>query len=60
MTPKDDLPPTTEETERAERQPGVRGDPRERGASRESTEKQPEAELDAEDRTQRAVTMSRP
>jgi hypothetical protein len=52
MTPTDDVPPTAEETERAERQPGAKGHPPERGALRESPEKQPEAELEHEGRTQ--------
>jgi hypothetical protein len=52
ITRKHDAPPTAEETERTERQPGAKGHPHEPGASRESPEKQLEAELEPEDRTQ--------
>jgi hypothetical protein len=43
-------PPTAEETERANRQPGAKGHPHERGPSPESPDVQPEENLKGEDR----------
>ncbi|HEX9304900.1 MAG TPA: hypothetical protein VGA31_10670 [Thermoanaerobaculia bacterium] len=48
MTDERRRPATAEQGERVERHPGTKGQPHERGTSRESPEKQPEAELEPE------------
>jgi len=43
-------PPTAEENERVDRQPGAKGHPRQPGAAKDSPERQREAEPDPGDR----------
>lgn len=50
MAQRDDPPPTAEGTERANRQPGAKGLPRERGPAPESADEQPEERLNPEHR----------
>ena len=44
MPENDNAPPTAEENERADRQPGVKGHPHQPGAPSDSTDRQREAE----------------
>jgi hypothetical protein len=50
MPDRNDAPPTAEENERVDRQPGVKGHPRQPGAAKNSPERQREAEPDPADR----------
>jgi hypothetical protein len=50
VTADNNAPPTAEENERADRQPGVKGHPQERGAPSDSADRQREAEPEPADR----------
>ena len=50
MTVDKDAPPTAEENERADRQPGAKGHPHQPGAPPDSADRQREAEPEPEDR----------
>jgi hypothetical protein len=52
VTNRDPAPPTPEETEHANRQPGAKGHPHERGPTPESGDEQPEESLKPEHRRQ--------
>ena len=60
MTTNDPSPPTAEETERANRQPGPKGGPREPAPSRHSPDEQPEESLKPEHRRGPAGTLETP
>lgn len=50
MTADKEAPPTAEENERADRQPGAKGHPHEPGATPDSADRQREAEPEPADR----------
>jgi hypothetical protein len=50
MNADDNAPPTAEENERADRQPGVKGHPQQPGAPPDSADRQREAEPEPTDR----------
>ena len=60
MTTNDPSPPTAEETERVNRQPGPKGGPREPAPSRHSPDEQPEESLKPEHRRGPAGTLETP
>jgi hypothetical protein len=56
---RDFTPPTAAETERSNRQPGAKGHPHEKGASRESPDVQPEESLRPEHRRKPSGLLDR-
>ena len=56
---RDSAPPTAEETERSNRQPGEKGRPHENGPSRESPAVQPESKLRPEHRRKPSGLLDR-